>query len=276
MTKISYPNKILVLGASGLIGGALFTALKNHGVSVTGTARKEAHGLLAFDSARPGSIALFPWKDFDAVVDCTGVIQYDATPTAQEANREGNVQTPLKIIKQLSSTQQYFYCSTHAVLASGNERTTYAASKSLFEERILCAEDISAKVTIVRLPAIFSELRGDGFIHSIKEHFLHKKKLELSIQTTVWHAMYLSRVAEVFSQLVLSAPEERIITIGYPTEISFEKIISVAESVFGYSIPIQITSLATDHYVPMLENQNKYIQLEADNFATDLKAYLKK
>lgn len=276
MTKTSYPKTVLVLGASGLVGAAVFAALNGRGVRVTGTARKETDTLLTFDTARPGGIESFPWGKYEIIVDCTGTIQYDATLSAHEANITGNVRTPLAIIKQLGPTQRYFYCSTHAVFASENERTTYAASKYLFEESVRDAEDISAKVTIVRLPAVFSERRGGGLMYQIKEHFLHKEKFKLAVKMNVWHTMYLPRVAEVFSQLVLSAPEEKRITIGYPTETSFEKIIAVAEKTFGYAIPIQIISCATDHYIPTLEVQQKYASLEAGDFEEDLRTYFKK
>lgn len=276
MTRTSSSHKVLILGATGLVGGAVFAALQSRGVSVMGTARKETGGFAALDLALPGSIESFPWEDFDVVVDCTGVILYDDTSAAREANMIGNVRMPLAIIRRLGPAQHYYYCSTHAVLAPEGERTTYAASKLVFEESVRDAEGISARVTIVRLPAIFSERRDTGLLHRIKEHFVQKKELELTVRMFAWHAMYLPRVAEVFSQLILAAPKESVITIGYPTETSFEKMVAAAESVFGYAIPVRVTSAATDHYVPALDVQQQYAPLEAGDFEEDLAAYLKK
>ena len=169
MTKTSYPKTVLILGASGLVGSALFATLRDRGVSVTGTAREEREGLLALNTAEPGNIESFPWEKFNTIIDCTGVIQYDSTLSALDANIRGNVRIPRTIIKQLGSSQRYFYCSTHAVLAPENKRTTYAISKALFEESIRREKGLSAMVTIVRLPAIFSERRDSGLVHRITD-----------------------------------------------------------------------------------------------------------
>ena len=244
-----------------------------------GTSRTASAGpgdLLIFDSAKEGAIDVFPWHKFENIIDCTGVIDYRNTKESIETNIEGNVIIPLSILNKLKKEQRYFYCSTHAVLIPKDFRTAYASSKLSFEERIMRNGNFAAKITIFRLPALFSETRKSGLIYKIKQHFLKKEKLELDIKFSAWHTMEISRAATIVLAIVNQGSLEKLITIGYPTETSLEKIIRSAEKVFDYKITISFIKNESDHYTPDISTQNKYVSVAANDFEKDLTAYFRR
>ena len=75
---------------------------------------------------------------------------------------------------------------------------------------------------------------------------------------------------------ILVNRDTKLITIGYPTETSLEKIIRSAEKVFDYKITISFIKNESDHYTPDISTQNKYVSVAANDFEKDLTAYFRR
>ena len=126
----------------------------------------------------------------------------------------------------------------------------------------------------MRIPGVFSEERQSGLIYLIKQHFCEKNKLTFNFSVNKWHTIYLPRLVEIITILLASDCSGEI-NLGYPLETSIDKIISTAESFFGYSIPINFEKKFSDHFIPNLEIQSKYLNITKQDFKSDLIKYFK-
>lgn len=277
MKKIFSDKKILILGATGLIGGALMDRLQSLNADVSGTTskkKKEADNYLELDVLNLESVNKFPWERYNIIVDCIGNIDYQNTLSVLQKNILINTRAPLKILARLSARQKYFYCSSYVVLLSENQHNSYSLSKLFLERSISLVPNIKPSVTILRIPGVFSEQRKNGLIYLIKQHFYEKKKLELDFTANKWHIIYLPRLAEIIVNLLIRDCPEKV-NLGYATEISIEKIISIAKNLFGYSIPINFKQKSSDHFVPDLSTQSRYLNITERDFKLDLIKYFK-
>lgn len=261
-------NKILVLGSAGLIGGALLKFLQEQGFEARGADRA------VLDTADDAAVAAFPWLQYSDVFDCTGRIDYRDDQEVREKLRQVNVCSPLNILNHLGKGQHYFYLSSHAVLREKVSQNPYVRSKAEFEERAL-QKPAPATVTILRLPGIFADERQSGLLYKIKESFSKRQAIKLSLNTNFWHAMYLPRLTSILTSFLLSGPKENLITVGYPLETGIELVLKSAEKSFGYSVPIEMTESLSDHYVPDISQQEKYVRITGEMFEEDLKTYFK-
>ena len=182
---------------------------------------------------------------------------------------------PLYIISRLSKKQKYFYCSTHAVLLPNETQNPYSLSKRMFEDCIHVADRNLSQVTIFRLPGLFGQSRITGLLHLIKENFLTKKALKLDLSSQKWHTMYLPRAVDIMIAIMSNKHAPRLVTIGYPLQTSIEKIIKIAESMFGYKVPIMIKKGKIDRYVPDTRVQKLFYSINLFDFEKDLREYFK-
>lgn len=250
------------MGAGGLVGRALFNNFESLGLDVRGTTRAD------LDTCDTEIVKGFPWSDYDVIVDCTGFIDYGETKEIEEKLKKVNMEAPLNLLSQLGETQRYIYLSSHVVLLPPESQNPYAKSKAEFE-KLSASGEVKAKVLILRLPGIFADERESGLLYKIKQSFLKRESLSLTINNVLWHAMYLPRVIEIIEKLITISPKERIITVGYPTETNIEKIIGDRKNVI-------LNVNQTDHYCPDVRIQNQYIQITPPMFEEDLEAYFKK
>lgn len=274
MKKIYSTSKYLILGADGFLGSRLFDRLKNMGLDVYGTSRmkKFGKGILFLDTLTSESVDNFPWNRFDVIIDCIGNIDYQNTIESIENNFRINTIGPLTIIKNLSKKQKYFYCSTHAVLLSQERQNSYSLSKLFFEKSLEIVSNIKGKVTIMRIPAIFTNERKSGLLHEIKKNSKKRKTMEIAYVSCKWHAMYLPRIIDVILSIILAKRTIGVINIGYSTGCKIDTIVDIAENVFGGKY-IKFKIKKEDYYIPDIENQKKFYKIDAVAFKEDIYKY---
>jgi nucleoside-diphosphate-sugar epimerase/ADP-ribose pyrophosphatase YjhB (NUDIX family) len=276
MKKTYLSRKYLVLGATGLLGSRLYAYLKNNKFDVCGTSnRKNDSGLLFIDTNKVKTIDNFHWSNFDVIIDCIGNIDYRDTPEAIEKNIKTNVSGPISIIKHLSKKQKYFYISTHAVLLAPEKHNSYSLSKLFFEKLVEKMRNTEVKITLVRMPAIFSEDREAGLMFKIKESFSNKKFTTINFNSDKWHTMYIDRAVDLLSKIVTSDKYFECINLGYPVESSIKYILSVANKIFSGNY-VKVTKIFTDNYIPDLKNQNKICKIKSSDMDNDLKLFFLK
>ncbi len=275
MKKTYLSKRFLILGATGFLGSRLKEYLDKKGLKVSGTSRNGNSSKLPYlNTNEIKSVESFKWSNFDVIIDCTGNIDYKNDPQTIRQNILSNVLGPLSIIKKLTSKQKYFYLSSHSVFVDYKNSNSYALSKRTFEEMAGKLDEGYAKVTILRLPALFSETRHSGLLFNIKDAYQKNKPLVIDFKSDKWHTMHLNRAIEILSEIVASDKYFEYINIGYPAESSIKKILNIAGQNFSGKY-VKIRSLRTDHYVPDLKNQNKIIKISASDMETDLNQFLK-
>jgi nucleoside-diphosphate-sugar epimerase len=275
MTKTSLSNNVVILGAGGLIGSALFSYFRNVGEGLVCGTKRTGLGeyFLYLDTTNAQSVAEFPWEKFTTVIDCTGNIDYRNEPVSLQQNFEMNVLGPLRVIDKLHANHHYYYLSSHALLQPRERYNSYLLSKSYFEE-IASFMESAPQVTIFRIPGIFDDSRNDGLLYKIKMAYLENKPLNFDFKAEFWHCMYLPRLVEVIAACV-GKPHESIVHIGYKSETSLKQILETAERVTGNKIPVSIRVIETDHYKPDTQAQDLYISLSESSFVYDLETYFR-
>lgn len=253
MKKTFSNKKIVILGADGFLGSCLFERLAKLGADVWGTSRKsKGQKIFYLDVLKKESIENFPWSKFDIIFDCIGNIDYKNSIESAEHNFQTNFIGPVHILKKLSDSHKYFYCSTHAVLSALEKQNSYSLSKLSFELCVKNAKDICADVRILRIPAIFSEKRQSGLLYTIKKSFEEKKSFDLDFYVSKWHTMYLPRLIDILVLEIQSEHKEVLKNIGYSTETNIKTIIGVAKEILGLA-PVRVISAHSDRYIPKVK-----------------------
>ncbi len=270
-------KKILILGSTGMIGSALTSSFQEKGAQIWGTTRDistTSDRVFYLDILKVETIDAIPWSQFDCIVDCIGEINYTNEAAAAISVIHTNVLGPLSIISKLTSGQIYYHCSTHAVLLPPELQNSYSLSKLFLEkysEKIATSQ--TSHIVSLRLPGVFSLERPRGLFHMIKTKFHTREQLTLSWNSHYWHPIFLPRLADIMSTLIGSHCVEPVVTIGYPHEISIEYLIENAVCAFGYSVPIEYSLYETDHYVPDITQQNKFLIVTKEDLESDLRIY---
>ena len=273
MRKTSSHKRYLVLGANGYLGSRLYLSLKRSNLDVRGTSRnKNDTDLLYLDTSAESSVVNFPWKNFDKIVDCIGNVDYSNSTEATYKNILINVLGPVSIVKNLSKGQIYYYLSTHAVLLSGEKHNTYSLSKLLFEQLLKKMNDIESKVTLVRMPAVFSGDRNGGLFHKIKSSFYNKKPIVIDFISYKWHPMLADRAIGILKKVVLSEDYITKIDIGYPAECSINDILACAENIYRGKY-VTVRNIQTDHYIPNTNEQDKICRINSILMNNDIKLF---
>ncbi len=279
MKKTFLSKKILIIGASGTIGNYLFNSLRLAGARVNGTSRKinrNKENFLYLDFFNSKLFEKFPWRKYDLIINCAGSINYQNTLSAARENIFINALAPLYILSQLNKDQVYFHCSTQVVTLPLSQQNSYSLSKLFFENYVGLLEDIKAKVVILRIPGVFCENRKSGIIYLLKKHYQKRKPVVINWTAQNWHTMYLPRVIKIILSLIKNNCSEKLVIIGYPAKTTIEKVLAAAKKAFGFSLPVKLGARKTNHYIPDIFAQKKYIKVTARDFENDLINYFKR
>lgn len=271
MKKTLSNKRFLVLGATGFIGSHLISKLRSDGLAVRGTSRRKKTGLFSLDTSKDESVAKFPWRRFDIIVDCTGNIDYSPGIQSLTTNLETNVMGPLKIVSKLNANQSYYYLSSHSVLLSSERQNSYSASKLMFEG--LCRSfRFEPKITILRIPAVYSNDRKNGLVYNIKTAFIDKKPFKFAFKGEKWHTMFMDRLVDLVSKIMTANRKDDLITVGYPISCDIKSILRTAEKELGKA-PISLKSSSSDNYRPDIKRMLKYYKIKSADFTRDLTYY---
>lgn len=181
------PRRVLVTGATGFVGRALCTALKESGHTVVPAVRRE--------SGLPGEVVvgdIGPSTDWrDALPGCDAVVHLaarvhmmrDTAPDPLAAHRAANTEATLNLARQAArgGVKRFVFISTIKVNGEGRDapyretdapapQDAYAISKWEAEEGLYqIAEETGLEIVILRPPLVY----GPG----VKANFLRLMRL---------------------------------------------------------------------------------------------------
>ena len=266
-------KKILILGADGLIGSALYERLENKGLSVEGTSNLEDSKHTFLDVTDEDSIKNITWENYDLIYYCIGSINYENKINSLITNIKVNAIGPLKIIEKLKPNQKFIYLSTYVTQYGFVNHNSYSFSKLVLEKLVkINKEDHDIKV--VRIPGIYSSKREKGFISILKESFKQNKKFTLDFEPIFWHTMKLERVIDILQIFLEKEVHEKVINIGYPLVAQPEEIIKFFKDYFKREIPIIRERSGKNKYKPDIKILLNYYNITEKDFYDDLKIYL--
>ncbi|EIW78494.1 NAD(P)-binding protein [Coniophora puteana RWD-64-598 SS2] len=226
--------KILVTGASGVLGSAVYQAFKTHGHNVTGLANsRPSEGLTKLNLLDEAETAAFfkNWKKDSNepawVIHCAAERRPDAfTNDANSIATKLNVEVPRNLASFSSSLGfTLIYISTDYVfdgLKDNKERTpsgyptsaktnplqAYGVSKRDGEDKVLAARDNEgAKATVLRVPVLYGPApeNSDTAVNVLMDYVIDKKSREMDD----YAARYPTNVVDIARFLVrLSASEK--------------------------------------------------------------------
>ena len=116
-------NKILITGASGMLGATLVNILNdNYDVYATGNSLfdNQHYKYLKFDLSNKSFEKLFEWSNPDIVIHCAALTNGNYCESNPEKAFEINSNSMNKILKYTKSHVKIIYISTDAVF-SGND-----------------------------------------------------------------------------------------------------------------------------------------------------------
>jgi dTDP-4-dehydrorhamnose reductase len=183
--------KILILGASGLVGSHLFAEAQKRGHRATGTYREQMSGnLLPFESSCiKGFSELLEQNKPDAVVDCCSWTWVDGCEREPEkAFRENAFQPGERARIAFERGVRYAYVSTsyvfrgeeeiHGEESKPNPLNSYGASKLEGENRI--QEVTSRSSLIVRTMGVYGkERKRKNFLYQVHDSLTIGKPLQV-------------------------------------------------------------------------------------------------
>lgn len=180
----------LIVGADGLVGGALFRRLRNAGKSVVGTTRKRAgvnESYSYLDLAEPAGEWKFPWPVSVAII-CAGVTKAQACKDDPVSTAAINVEGISSLASTLVAAGAFvIFLSTNQVFDGSTPRqepdarlcpaTEYGRQKAEVERRIAEHGDSVAIVRFAKIlgsrPSLIAgwidSLRGGKPIHPFSD-----------------------------------------------------------------------------------------------------------
>ncbi len=262
---------VLVLGANGLIGSALYTRLKTQeAVTVDGTSQWKTDDLLVFDVLKEDTFVNIPWNKYDVVYYCIGSIRYEPGLKASEEAQSVNVTGAIRVLSELSERQRFIYLSTHVTKLDSADHNPYSYSKQVFENY---AAVNNLPIHIARLPGIYSSMRKAGLIFCLKDAFTQSKEFIFDFEAKLWHIMKLERAVDAL--LIFLGPiREQTVTIGYPVAVDIHDLVTFCENHYRKRITVRYMKQGKQSPIPDIKTFQQYYSITKDDCYTDFKTFL--
>jgi 2-alkyl-3-oxoalkanoate reductase len=210
-------GRILVTGASGLLGGVLARRLVDQGHKILPTGRRrmpaEAFGTSykACDlSEEPVVRSLTAGENFAAVIHSAARIRGDSA----EAFVRDNVTATANLLHATRASPLFIYCSTISVYSgdgpftessSASATDPYGATKRAGEELCLAHFTKDRTVTVLRLGGLHGHPRPDGIIRRLFDQARSGGEIQLDEPDTVTTLTFLDDVVALV-ELLLAKP----------------------------------------------------------------------
>ncbi|BGO94059.1 hypothetical protein NBRC10512_003692 [Rhodotorula toruloides] len=212
--------RVLVTGASGLLGRAVFAAFKDAGHHVTGTAYSRASGdLVKLDLQDEKAVEQF-FADFkpDCVVHCAAERRPDAVEADPEAAKKLNIAVPAHLSALSRSSAHPFaliYISTDYVFdghapstgyepdAKTGPTNAYGESKLAGEEAVLEGLKQGGKGCVLRVPVLYgkAEKHSESAINILVDS-VRKAAAGQLVKMDDWATRYPTNVTDIARVLV--------------------------------------------------------------------------
>ena len=171
-------NKVIILGASGLVGRYLFEEFKSRGIPVIGTYNKnEKSGLVQFDIL-DSSIDDLQLEGVEYVIICSAMVGVDNCRIYLDKSREINVEGLKRLIKKFfkRGIVPVFISSVFVFNGRGNYKeddfrnpaNEYGRQKKEVEDFII--ENVD-EYLILRLGRVFGVNSGEGILTDAFERY---------------------------------------------------------------------------------------------------------
>ena len=194
--------KVLVLGATGMLGHVVFERLKSSSCSVVGTCRRKNTSLLFFDATQSfeDSFKSLDLLSYDAVVNCIGVLIKESNESYDLAHRV-NVQLP-KSLENFTegSKTKIIHVSTDCVFSgskgqykvsdNADSKDTYGKTKSLGE--LNNGKDLTIRTSIIG-PDL--SVNGEGLFNWF--FTLPENKQILGYSNAIWSGVSTIELADI-------------------------------------------------------------------------------
>jgi len=206
--------RVLVTGASGLLGRAVYQQFKKNGHEVIGTAHSRAKGdLYKLDLTLETNV-----KEFvdahkpDVIIHCAAERRPDVAEKDQTGTEFLNVQVP-KDIAKISKANGIFliYISTdyvfdgtqppyHAIGGKPNPLNFYGRTKLAGEKAI---EEVYPEATILRVPILYgkTEYNGESAVNTLVDVVMNQSKPSKMDDVAVRYPTNVEDVARVLVDL---------------------------------------------------------------------------
>ena len=177
-------KKILIIGASGLIGRYLFRHFSNNGNEVIGTYyRTRRNFLFPFDVTNP-SFDNLPSEKFDYAILCSALSKIDECKKNPEYSRKINVEGLEKVLSLLSEKSIFPIFISGAAVFDGfgqekesdlrNPANLYGAQKLEVEDFI---KKYLASSLIVRPGKVFGVNKGEGIFSDWLQMYKNRQQI---------------------------------------------------------------------------------------------------
>lgn len=208
MERIPTHPKVLVLGATGMLGHIVFKILTQEGFETYGTSRMYDDSYLQFDAQEPFE-RLGKYMDnlkFDVIVNCIGMLIKESSQSKFQALRV-NAHLP-KWLEQKTqgSSTRVIHISTDCVFHGDrgfystsdapDAKTIYGISKAQGE--LNNAKDITLRTSIIG-PDL--KLRGEGLFHWFMQR--HTDEVLYGYQKAYWSGVSTIELAHVIKDVIL-------------------------------------------------------------------------
>ncbi|KAF8938661.1 hypothetical protein BGZ58_000399 [Dissophora ornata] len=255
--------RVLVTGASGLLGRAVVTEFKNSGHEVVGVAFSRANGDLkklnledsaaveAFvDQEKPDGIFVQWLSDFAVIVHCAAERRPDVVEKDPNGAKNLNVQVP-GLLADLTNDRGILliYISTdyvfdgtkppYDVLDEANPLNTYGQTKYDGELEV---KRLNSSAVILRVPILYgaTEYNGESAVNALIDSVKDGKATSMD-HYCIRYPTNVADVARVIKDLSLKVRQEKVFISGvlhFSNEEKFTKyeICEVIAQVMGASV----------------------------------------
>ena len=212
-------GRILVTGASGLLGGVLARRLADQGHKILPTGRRrmpaEAFGTSykACDlSEEPVVRSLTAGENFAAVIHAAARIRGDSV----EAFVRDNVTATANLLNATRASPLFIYCSTISVYSGDGPFTEssptsatdpYGATKRAGEEHCLTQSTKARTVAVLRLGGLHGHPRPDGVVRRLFDQARSGGEIQLDEPGTVTTLTFLDDVVALVELLLAKRPD---------------------------------------------------------------------
>ncbi|KAK4700520.1 hypothetical protein P7C70_g5723, partial [Phenoliferia sp. Uapishka_3] len=255
--------RVIVTGASGLLGRAVFQAFKAGGHDVTGTAfTRSGEGLVKVDLQDKAALErLIKEKKPEVVVHCAAERRPDVAEKNPDAVQKLNVDLPAHLSSLSASTSNPFfliYISTDYVFdgharPSGYEpddpvapTNLYGKTKEEGEQEVLKGLKANAKGTVLRVPVLYGEVENnaESAINILLDITRQAASGEKQIKMDHWAI----RVRPPIKEPGLNLTD--IVLLQYPTNVAdvARVLVDIAVKSFEASVPPILHFSAQERY----------------------------
>ncbi|KAI9286881.1 RmlD-like substrate binding domain-containing protein [Umbelopsis sp. AD052] len=213
--------RVLVTGASGLLGRAVYQNFKKNGHEVIGTAHSRANGdLVKLDLTLESNVKQFvDAHKPDAIIHCAAERRPDVAEKDQTGTEFLNVQVP-KDIAKISKANGIFliYISTdyvfdgtqppyHAIGGEPNPLNFYGKTKLAGEKAI---QEVYPEATILRVPILYgkTEYNGESAVNTLVDVVMNQSKPSKMDDVAVRYPTNVEDVARVLVDLTSAKLEQ--------------------------------------------------------------------